>query len=49
MAITLISSVALALLVSFVMGSRPIWDAHKVFGKGPVEGLEKDGDVQMFG
>jgi SSS family solute:Na+ symporter len=49
MAITLVSSVALALLVSFAMGSRPIWDAHKVFGKGPVEGLEKDGDVQMFG
>lgn len=35
MAITLLSGVALALLLSTVFGQRPIWDAHRVFARDP--------------
>ncbi len=34
MAITLISGVVLALLLSFVLGQKPVWDAHNVFARG---------------
>lgn len=33
MAMTLIGSVGLALLLSTMMGQRPVWDAHNVFSK----------------
>ena len=36
MAITLISGVALALLLSLAMGKKPIWDAHNVFSRKPL-------------
>ena len=36
MAITLISGVALALLLSVLMGQKPIWDAHNVFSRTPL-------------
>ena len=42
MAITLISGVALALLLSIIMGKKPIWDAHNVFSRKPLEG---DADI----
>ena len=35
MAITLVSGVGLALLLSTLMGQRPIWDAHNVFARDP--------------
>ena len=35
MAITLISGVGLALVLSSVMGQRPVWDAHNVFARDP--------------
>lgn len=43
MAITLFSGVALALLLSFLFGSRPVWDAHNVFSRSseamtPIDG-----------
>lgn len=43
MAITLFSGVALALLLSLLFGSRPIWDAHNVFSRSeeamtPIDG-----------
>lgn len=43
MAITLISGVFMALLISSVTGSRPIWDAHNVFSRSseamtPIDG-----------
>lgn len=34
MAITLISGVMLALLLSYILGQKPIWDAHNVFARG---------------
>jgi len=37
MAITLILSVSTALILSTLMGNKPVWDAHNVFGKGPAE------------
>lgn len=36
MAITLISGVLLALLLSVLMGEKPIWDAHNVFSRKPL-------------
>ncbi|GLQ22351.1 solute:sodium symporter family transporter [Algimonas ampicilliniresistens] len=43
MAITLFSGVALALLLSLLFGSRPVWDAHNVFSRSseamtPIDG-----------
>jgi len=43
MAITLFSGVALALVLSLMFGSRPIWDAHNVFSRSseamtPIDG-----------
>jgi SSS family solute:Na+ symporter len=43
MAITLVSGVCLALLLSTLFGQRPIWDAHNVFSRSeeamtPIEG-----------
>ena len=35
MAITLISGVGLALVLSTLMGQRPVWDAHNVFARDP--------------
>jgi len=34
MAMTLIIAVTTALLLSWVLGKKPIWDAHNVFGRG---------------
>ncbi len=39
MANTLISGVALAL--SAMLGRRPVWDAHKVFGRGTGEAVAR--------
>jgi len=36
MAVTLISGVGLALLLSLLFGKKPIWDAHRVFARTPV-------------
>ena len=33
MAITLVSSVGIALLLSLILGRNPIWDAHNVFSR----------------
>ena len=33
MAITLVSSVGIALLLSLILGRKPIWDAHNVFSR----------------
>ncbi|MEM9599452.1 MAG: SLC5 family protein [Pseudomonadota bacterium] len=35
MAITLVSGVTLALMLSWITGSRPVWDAHRVFSRSP--------------
>ena len=37
-AVTLITSVLLALGLSTLMGNKPIWDAHNVFSREPLEG-----------
>lgn len=37
MAMTLISGVALSLLLSLLMGKRPVWDAHTVFSRSGEE------------
>ncbi|MEP4050715.1 MAG: sodium/solute symporter [Litorimonas sp.] len=42
MAITLISGVLLALLLSLIAGKKPIWDAHNVFSRKP---LTQDGEA----
>ncbi len=42
MAITLFLAVFSALLISLVLGKKPIWDAHNVFSKNPVP---EDADV----
>ena len=36
MALTLISSVGLALVLSFLFGQKPVWDAHNVFSRKPL-------------
>ena len=36
MAVTLISSVVIALGLSILIGKKPIWDAHNVFSKEPL-------------
>ena len=36
MALTLISSVGLALVLSLLFGQKPVWDAHNVFSRKPL-------------
>jgi SSS family solute:Na+ symporter len=43
MAITLFSGVALALLLSLLFGSRPVWDAHNVFSRSSEAMTQIDG------
>jgi SSS family solute:Na+ symporter len=44
MAITLVSSVGIALLLSRLLGHKPIWDAHNVFSRRSLAE-----DVEPFG